>query len=675
MSTFSTYNSPIGLRHLGISYGEYAQLAFRTFTSPRTLVLLDTNVLALPFRFHSAARQGFFSLLRTPIDERRLFVPGWVSNEFFHNAFRSKPNEHGFAGGAKRTMASLPKSEHVKAVFSRAASNDDLDSLATKFSIPRSEVLNHLVSMASDWNEILGRVGKDLEPDLVHSELGVALHGCFLPLNFNEHCALVHAQAERRRANRLPPGLTDGGKSDSTRNGRDLGNADGDLALWLEVLDVAERLCSGPESERAYDNVVVLCEERKEDFLYTPRTRTREPIARPRASDTENNLQPRISLVDPRLVGEFESRVGHRNIAFLNMESIADGWLRSAISDPSASGIKEFVLALTQQKDSAQAAEKTNEDIPPVEQSAAGLSNENQVTESPPTSRATADELDASAASLAVPDGALRDEKAALAALPDGPFKEVIDDLNVHNWYVQNPAIVQLWPMTAPPDTNTGFLLGRAILQAADGSAWRAAKFLTSFANWALEDGDTYQAVLAGAAYEAFFDAKGALRTTPKAGGVDDVLAWMSKPRFARARSHFVDLLRAEREHFYWLPGQPLITVEVVVAGELVDGICIARDVVVRAPGYIDISLCRRKADEEWGQTFEKDGLRSLVSRQTLLPMTHVTLIFEPQAAEANRIMIAHEVYLEAALLQGPKPSQQITQATDGFCQSSEQDV
>ena len=633
MSSFSQLNRPLGVQLLPMNYTGFTALAIELFSSPTTLIYLDTNVLAMPFRFHSEARKGFFSLLRVAVNQKRLFVPGWTSNEFFHNAFKNGATKS-LGVNVKTQLGKLPQRAHMLSVLSQSAWDADRTMLADKYDLDPSQVLNHLAAIATDFNDTIDRLGKDLNPEIIHAEIDAQLGACCLALDFNAHCEMVNRHADRRRANRIPPGLSDGAKGDAKR-GASAGNIDGDLALWLEILDHAAQQCV-PAMDSAgavpnYDCVIVLCEERKDDFLYTPPRRVGEPQAP--AGTTIHNTTPVISLVDPRLVSEFECRLGHRNLAFLNIETIAQGWVRLNAAEPAADDIRSFAMALTQQKDNAKvqnagAGKGKTEPADQAEEASAPVG-------AAPTDPAAGHAPATPTQLLAIPDGALNDEKAFLAALPAGQEKEVLVNLYTHNWYVQNPAIISLTDTGVPADHGAAFLTGRAVYQAADGGAWRANQFIGRFDRWAVEANDAQQALLAGAAYEALFDPLGKLREHPKTGNLRDVMQLLADARWRPAR----DFIRAQLQQcgarFYWLPGDAPIKLGVTVKGQLVDQRFIVASVTLSVAGFAGHELCRARAPAEHivGDLSLK-SLRVWLAEQAMIDADDVDIAVEPPAPD-----------------------------------------
>lgn len=710
MTDLVDINSFLGLRTLPLSNQEYSELVYRKFNSPSTLVFLDTNVLALPFRFHKLARDGFFHLFNSAVNERRLLVPAWASNEFFFNAFKADVNVHKLGQNIKQSLGGYPSREVLLDVLSRAASDASRDALALQFGVDKSQVLDHVAKFFVDGAKAVEHVGKELDPDVIHEEIEAAFKGCFLSLDFQKHCALLDCHADRRRSNRIAPGLTDAAKGDIERRGNSAGNIDGDLALWLEVLQVAANpsqavgavsvlrqsttsSVSGADAPassqvietgainssvaqpepRIFDTVLVICQEVKPDFLYAPKYRFRPVEQRARTSTNVKNVEPKISLIDPRLTSEFEARIGHRSVAFVNMEHLAFGWSQStSVTAASANAIRQFAMGLSKQIDAAspQPSQST-----PRHQDAINVDS-NETTESDsrlasqastarevvtgetssrlsnrtldhetedsgtvdrdnglsveagsmgPETEAQTTEAENSAYSdlLPVPDGALNDEKAFVEGIREPALKSVLDDLYTHNWYVQNPAVVTLEAMSIPSDLGMSFVLGRAVYQAADGSAWRAAKFIENFDAWATTGTSSHQAFLAGAGYEAFFNGRGEFRDSPKSGSLTEVGSLIRRPLWVPAKRFLFSRLNSEMP-LYRPFADAISTVHLTLRLRQVNlaeqNFWMVDDVCLKLAGGADVSVLDSSTPSGFEVRFSPNEFSETVAKFLMIP-------------------------------------------------------
>jgi len=677
MTSLADLNSNIGLRTLPLSYGAYSELMYKTFASADTLVLLDTNVLAIPFRFHSAARTGFFSMFKDSVTQGRLKIPAWVSNEFFFNAFKvgdsSRP--HGFAVSTKNLIGTVPNTAHVRSMFSRIVSDSDLSKLATKYGVAPADVLAKVENLFQGPSDFLEAIGAELDAEMVHAELEAEFKDCHCSLDFQMHCAVVSEHADRRRANRIPPGLLDSDKGTDERRGSKIGNVDGDLALWLEILEIVKKARlntsvqdGSRDTPNAFANVLVITEEKKPDFLYPPRFRQSEHGSLRVALKLPENKKPVISLVDPRLVSEFEATTGHRNIAFVNLEHLVDGWIRLNPASGGSPEIRHFARALSQLNDRSSTPaesvvsgdlETTSSSLAPtlspeavvihdavvaavastLTQNSSEPTLEPQVAneaESLTTQNEPAlldDAIGAGQQTLAIPNEALVGERNYIAALPEGPYKEIIEEINVHNWYVQNPAVQRLSSNGLPPEVGVAFVLGRAIYQAADGSAWRAAEYLESFAQNANDPSDSHQAFLAGAAYEIFFHHDGQFRAQPKAGLAEDVLPLLQHDKWAPARLFIRTHLRPVEDRFYSLPGQPAPQVRVQFVVDTISENQLIVSGSLHVPGFNNLTVIVPRTEDHNFTNSESDyderRLKDALSSLILVPKENIIFVYD----------------------------------------------
>lgn len=640
-SIFSEINAPIGLRTLPLSYSEYTQACFELFSDERTLVFVDTNILALPFRFHSRAREGFFSLLEIASLQKRLVVPAWASNEFFHGAFKANGSAHGFSSTVKKQLGSAPTADSVRKILSRALSDEELDNYSSSNGVKRDDVIDDLARTIDKWNKEIDRLGKDLDAEFIHGQLLNALKGCFLSLDFTKHCALVERHADRRRANRIPPGLTDGKKGDADRRGASAGNVDGDLALWLEILQAARDIASGALSSRDdnpdYNHVIVLCEERKEDFLYTPANRQREEPERTHQPKPTKNDTPPIKVPDPRLVSEFESIVGHRSLAFITMEELA----RGSLGAKPDRRIRQFIEALTQQKDTEAGV---------GEDSAAEDRNTIIVEDTIKISDVVTVSVTSAAEILAIPERAMNDEKAFIEAMPEGSEKDTISRINTHNWYIQNPAILDLRTETLPADLGAAFVLGRAVYQAADGSAWRASEYLRGFDGWVNDPNEYDQAFVAGAAYEMLFTGHGVLRDMPKSGAMDIVLDLLKAPRWRPAWECIHAQLRKAGRIVLATPGEAVPTITLEFRHEEVDGKEMVTNVLIRIGEGPEVSLKATVIDDPLKiYTSSVGGLVDDIAEFLLVGNEMVTATMSPPVEGDTPLVFSPKLVLSLA--------------------------
>ena len=151
---------------------------------------------------------------------------------------------------------------------------------------------------------------------------------------------------------------------------------------------------------------------------------------------------------------------------------------------------------------------------------------------------------------------------------------EIISGLRSHNWYEQGPAMVRLRSVELSKlDKSTLFLLGRNILQAADGDERNAKRTIGNLATWLM---NTYPEkdnhILNGILYEIYFDSEGQFRQSNfKVDLVEYVFALQSNKHFIKSFEFIQDQLRHFPNFIFFIPGIRPDSIAVEVQWELVD--------------------------------------------------------------------------------------------------------
>ena len=135
---------------------------------------------------------------------------------------------------------------------------------------------------------------------------------------------------------------------------------------------------------------------------------------------------------------------------------------------------------------------------------------------------------------------------------------KVIAGLKTHDWYRQNPALALLTTEAANKmATNSLFVLGRNIYQAACGTSAAAMEYVREFvATTGGYKEPKRKAILDGMLFEIFFDAEGNLRRKIKSKFFDAVFELQRVPAFAPSFDFIADALIAANADFHVVPGK-----------------------------------------------------------------------------------------------------------------------
>lgn len=140
-------------------------------------------------------------------------------------------------------------------------------------------------------------------------------------------------------------------------------------------------------------------------------------------------------------------------------------------------------------------------------------------------------------------------------------FDEYIENLSSHNWYIQNPELDKLMRLREVKmeinsyNLDSAFVLGRNILQSAEGSSGSAITFMENLSRYL----DTWphqvkQAVIDGMFFEIYFDSSGDLRTPPfKASYLEDILNNI-EPLHLENSFRFINKQLKKHEHDGFVP-------------------------------------------------------------------------------------------------------------------------
>jgi len=651
----------------------YEAACYYALADDETLVFLDTNVLSAAFRLHQEAREGLFKLLRIPLASKRLIVPAWVANEYVHNAFKATKHGHGFReADLERLRAALPATKQLSAILHQVASDRDMEKIAKRLKVTPAEATRELNVRIEQLANALGDAGGDLAIDAVHRELLTELRSAFISNDLGQIARMLCEQAAYRRSSRIPPGLTDAAKGVATENEEAAGNADGDLAIWLEILQLSAEHASGrPSSTRAIPlgKVLFITQEKKEDFLYRPRRRVANTE---RKLDTEENAD--IRLIDPRLVAEFECRVGHRQVAFVNLESVAAGALAAITEREFQDSVGLFIAAIRKQKRVADTKLATGQVQLGDSQEERAIDFETELavadfnaSETAPSLENDAIELPQGAlppmveeeTELEVPD-AVMIERNRLGTIPElANFTQMIANLLSESRKMEDMAIRRLHVIGVPPTIDIAFAVGRAMFAAMQHGATKAAVLFGGRRSLELKVTVAEQAFVAGGLFEAFFNSKGRLRENALREGLPMLLDRVVQPGWESARNFINRQLTPFATRFFWIPGVEQQTLNVRVTYAF-DGTSMEiREVRAAYPGKADISLLSPRQSElqssYLGSTVNLSTLRAALSRLSLLPDERVTIELEgPETSISALLMLPSNYFINTELVSVP---------------------
>ncbi|PSU23149.1 PIN-like domain-containing protein [Photobacterium kishitanii] len=516
-----------------------------------TLIFFDTNILAYLYKLHANARNEFYAWSDSVINDDRLFLPGWAASEYSNRVTADKLGEYTNKNNNNVSPEKAKKMYHALYQMASLFVDDDI-LVDSQFKGSREQFLDEFLSTINSLDKYTRAFKTQFKVGDVHNEITKHFSEVVLNSNLTELCAKANREGDTRFEHRLPPGFKDGGKGE---------NRFGDLIIWYEILSKSKEL------KEKFDHVLFLSNDEKLDWVYAPKFRenvkggNRKLVA---------NKNPVIKIVDPRLVAEFSNTVGHSNFTICSLALLIESL--SKIESKRFTNLAGAIQINIQE--SASPAEEaialTEEVVAPAEEVIAPVEEVAALAEEV---IATVEEVAAPAEVVIAPvkeDAALIEEDALVfrydqEALQDSLYQadapseinEIIRDLKSYNWYTQNPAISKIGLMVGKSiDASSLFVLGRNIYQAACGNSQKASEYMASLRGklGLFSNGDANH-ILAGMAFEIYFDSSSQYRETVKFDYASNVLSLLSTDNFIQAKRFIRRHLQDYEGQLLFIPG------------------------------------------------------------------------------------------------------------------------
>ena len=151
---------------------------------------------------------------------------------------------------------------------------------------------------------------------------------------------------------------------------------------------------------------------------------------------------------------------------------------------------------------------------------------------------------------------------------------QIIEGLKSHDYYVQGPAVDKLSriPITMFDD-NKLFILGRNILQAAEGGEFKSIEIIKSLSSWLTKyTVKEENHVLNGILFEIYFNSKGSFRQYRfKSQYLDDIFKLETNQLYSQSFKFIRDALNSLRDQLVHIPSDPPISVSLILMFEETD--------------------------------------------------------------------------------------------------------
>lgn len=427
-------------------------------------IFIDTNIISQLYRLNDDARTDFYNWVRTLQD--RFHIPVWAIHEYSKKIYSNKGKEEYLSELSK--INTIRKELEGILPFVTAYIGDPL-LVGTVYQSKKSDLISDLDNVNSVLNKISTAINSsNISNHLnkVHSEIE-KLNGCILSSDIFEIIETLRNYGSTRYEHEIPPGFQDNIKKS---------NIYGDLIIWKEILEY----CTQNQIKKA----ILISRDSKSDIVYMPSVQN---IGTRKASPNE-----KVKIAHESLVHEFYTKTSSNDFFIIDFKTLvkdlAKNYRNLALS---------FQISIADEERQIDTNNLTleinNDDHEEKNELVVLDNNENEY--------------------LGI---ALTDEQYDSTT---NCMDRYITELKTYNWYRQNPAINKIISLkeTKFPDTienrSSFFVLGRNILQSADGSSGEAIRFMENFSKYINSWNSVFKkALIDGMLFEVFFDSKGKIR-------------------------------------------------------------------------------------------------------------------------------------------------------------------
>ena len=201
--------------------------------------------------------------------------------------------------------------------------------------------------------------------------------------------------------------------------------------------------------------------------------------------------------------------------------------------------------------------------------------------------------------------------------------------LKSQNWYTQNPALEKLTgEKINEASADSLFVLGRNILQAANGSANAAADWIRRFPERTLAMKPAKRkAMLDGILFEIFFDSHGEPRKRPKINFFNEAFDLEQYPEFKDSFDFIAGALANQASHMFAIPGKgQAVTADVQVGDDnVIEGVFVGgKNHLSEEDDLLEVGEDKKI----FYQTLARDLFEDELSQQMLVPRRLLKVVY-----------------------------------------------
>lgn len=497
-----------------IDVSQYQEQIKALLNNSECAIFIDTNIISQLYRLNDAARQDFYKWI--DYCGERFHVPVWVIHEYSNKVYSQKTKDY---------LLELDKIKVQSKEFDRISDfvKGYVGDSLLQGSIYQGKI-EELKKDVDSINSLLSRISNTINSNLeehqrvVHEEIERVLSKKALNSDIYSIAESLDGPCRQRYENLLPPGYKDSSKEE---------NLMGDLIIWCEILQFCK--------EQNVRKAILITRDQKLDIVYEPKFQT---VDGRKASNTE-----RIKIAQESLVYEFALATKSNDFYVIDFKT----FVRLFASDYRELA-KSFQLATAEE-------EKENSEISDLD-TITEFSSDSTNQEKSENSIETNVDVSQPYLGTALFDGQYDLE------LSNGCMDSYIEQLKSYNWYIQNSAIENIMKQSkiGADDTivnrSSVFVLGRNILQSAEGSSGNAISFLEGLSRFIKDWEPVFKkALIDGILFEMYFNSRGEVRPMRfKATFFEEVMTNINKlgleepykfinEKLSKVRSRFVPMV------------------------------------------------------------------------------------------------------------------------------------
>ncbi len=597
---------------LELNITEYISKIKQLLEDSECHIFIDTNILSQLFKLNEAARQEFYNWVDCCGD--RFHIPNWTVMEYSKCVYGNRLVDYlSELSEAQRLVKQL---EMLQKFFCGYVDENEL--VGTTYQDNKDGLLDDMKDINEKYvklskavvnkkSEHIKKVQKEIEDRFKDKVADSDIYKIIGDLYFDYQLRLDE---------KVPPGFEDKDKKTNTM---------GDLIIWNEILQYCK--------DNNVKKVIFITRDGKPDYYYMPECRC----------ISGHSTNEELKVAHESLVYEFKLCTGgSENCYLINFYTLV-----KILSDINRELAFSFQLV---SRDRLNTGVEISADEEMVSEEEISLPVVTESSGATPVEQSQEQNNEGTYSKAALSDADF------VKHCSNSDLKLCIERLSSHNWYIQNDAIDDLrlllrkrsWEETKN-NKDAFFVIGRNILQSADGNAFEACSFIENLSAALSEKSDfLVRAIIDGCLYEVFFNSKNEIRRNGfKARYFNDIIKECKKLDIENPFNFINSTLSQVQDVFIPLVGEEKVY---------------TFDFSIKEPendldDYHTLSLKVNDLDisESFSNAFEsrfakKDELERFLSQHYAIPVDHIKVSGLPENIDVIRLIKKDNNDLEIGL-------------------------